>query len=169
MRKISKHLQLFLRKYGICQLTDHAYDISMSIFCNYSVTVLLNKLLRCILRHGTPVYAVVMAMGLLYRLHIMVKRVYYTGLWIHWFCDHDATIPNGTVTIGRTSLVGVGHSGSDSIMPLMLRTVYFRAMAGALALYYKSLGIASTLLRRGKISGRPYMGVMTYKALVFLD
>ena len=80
MRKISKHLQLFLRKRGICQLTDHAYDMSMSIFHNYSVTVLLNKLLRCIIRHGTPVRAIVMAMGLLYRLHIMVKSVLYGAL-----------------------------------------------------------------------------------------
>ena len=141
--------------------------MSMSIFYNYSITVLLNKLLRCIVKHGTPVRAVVMAMGLLYRLHIMVKRVYYTGLWIHWFRDHDATIPNGTVTIGQTSLVSVGHLGSDLIVPLILRTVCFRAMIGALTLYYKSLGTASTLLRRGKISGRPYMRVMTYNALVF--
>jgi hypothetical protein len=35
------------------------------------------------------------------------------GLWIHWFRDLDATIPNGTVTIGRTSLVGVGHFGVE--------------------------------------------------------
>ena len=83
MREVSKHLQLPLRKREIYQLTDHVYDTSMSIFCNYSVTVLLNKLLRCIIRHGTPVRAVVMAMALLYRLHIMVKCVYYTGLWIH--------------------------------------------------------------------------------------
>jgi hypothetical protein len=48
----------------------------------------------------------------------------------------------------------------------MLSTIYY-AMAGALALYYRSLGIASTLLRRGNISGRPCMGVMTYKALDF--
>ena len=93
--------------------------------------------------------------------------MYYTGLWIHWFRDHDATISNGTVTIGHMSLVGVGHSGSDPIMRLMLRTVYFRAMPGALALYYKSFGTASTLLRRGKISDRLYMGVMTYNALFF--
>ena len=63
MRKVSKHLQLFLRNREICQLTDHAYDMSMSIFCNYLVTVLLNKLLRCIVRHGIPVRAVVMAIG----------------------------------------------------------------------------------------------------------
>ena len=80
MHEVSKHLQLFLRKCGICQLTDHAYDMSMSIFRNYSVTVLLNKLLRCIVRHGTLVHAIVIAIGLLYRLHIMVKHVYYTGL-----------------------------------------------------------------------------------------
>ena len=141
--------------------------MSMSIFCNYSITVLLNKLLRCIVRHGTSVYTVVMAMSLLYRLHIMVKYVYYTGLWINWFRDNDATIHNGMVTIGRTSLVDVGHSGSDPIVPLMLRTICFHAMARALALYYKSLGTASTLLRRGKILDRPYMGVMTYNALVF--
>ena len=155
MCEVSKHLQLFLRRRGICQLTNHAYDMSMSIFCNHLVTVLFNKLLRCIVKHGTLVRVIVMAMGLLYRLHTMVKRVYYMRLWIHWFRDHDATIPNGTVTIGQTSLVGVGHSGSDPIVPLMLRTVCFRAMAGALALYYRSLKTLSTLLRRGNISGRP--------------
>ena len=80
MRKVSKHLQLFLHKRGICQLTDHTYDMSMFIFCNYSVIVLLNKLLRCITRHSTPVHTVVMAMGLLYRLHIMVKSVLYEAL-----------------------------------------------------------------------------------------
>jgi hypothetical protein len=60
----------------------------------------------------------------------------------------------------------MGHSRSDSIVPLMLRMVCY-AMAGVLALYYRSLGIASTLLRRGNISGRPCMEVMTYKALDF--
>jgi hypothetical protein len=82
------------------------------------------------------------------------------------FMTFDATIPNGMVTIGQISLVGVGHSRSDLIMPLMLHTVCY-TMAEALALYYGSLGTASTLLRMGNISGRPYMGVMTYKALVF--
>ena len=96
---------------------------------------------------------VVMAMGLLFMVALWSK-VCSTGLWIHWFRDHDATSPNGTVIIGQISLVSVGHSGSDLIVPLMLRTVYFHAMARALALYYRSLGIASTLLRRGKISGR---------------
>jgi hypothetical protein len=48
--------------------------------------------------------------GLTIHVSFMVKCVCYTGLWIHWFRDHDATIPNGSVTIGRTSLVGVGHS-----------------------------------------------------------
>jgi hypothetical protein len=95
----------------------------------------------------------------------MVKCVYYTGLWIHQFRDLDATIPNGSVTIGRTSLVGVGHLESDSIVPLMLRTVCY-TMARALTLYYRSLGIASTLLRRGNISGRPYCCTMTVVYIV---
>jgi hypothetical protein len=85
----------------------------------------------------------------------MVKCVCYTGLWIHWFRDHGATILNGSVTIGQTSLVDVGHSRSNSIVPLMLRTLCC-AMARALSLYYKFLGTASTLLRRGNISGRLY-------------
>jgi hypothetical protein len=45
--------------------------------------------------------------------------------------------------------------------------VYY-AMARALALYYRSFGTASILLRSGNISGRPCMEVMTYKALSFL-
>jgi hypothetical protein len=90
----------------------------------------------------------------------MVTCVRYTGLWIHWFRDLDATIPNGLVTTGQTSLVGVDHLKSDLIVPLMLRTVCY-AMAGALALYYRSIKIASTLLRIANISGRPCMRVMT--------
>jgi hypothetical protein len=93
--------------------------------------------------------------GLTIHVSFMVKCVRYVKAVIHWFCDLDATIPNGSVTTGRTSLVGVGHSGSDPIVPLVLRTVCC-AMAGALALYYRSLGTASTLLRMGNISGRPY-------------
>jgi hypothetical protein len=96
----------------------------------------------------------------------MVKCVCYTGLWIHWFCDPGATIPNGSVTIGRTSLVGVGHSRLHLIMPLMLQTVCC-VVAGALALYYRSLKTVPTLLRRGNISGKPCMGVTTYNALAF--
>jgi hypothetical protein len=96
-----------------------------------------------------------MAMGLLYMLALWSNVCVISGLWIHWFRDLDATIPNGSVTTGWTSLVGVGHSGSDPIVPLMLRTVCY-AMAGVLALYYRSLGTASTLLRKGNISGRPY-------------
>jgi hypothetical protein len=97
---------------------------------------------------------------------ILWSNVCYTGLWIHWFRDHDATIPNGLVTLGRTSLVGVGHPRSDSIVPLMLCTVCC-AMVGALTLYYRSLGTALTLLRKGNILGRPCIGVMTYNALAF--
>jgi hypothetical protein len=85
----------------------------------------------------------------------MVKRVRYVRTVDPLVRDLDATIPNGSVITGRTSLVGVGHSRSDPIMPLMLHTVCY-AMIGALALYYRSLGTASTLLRRGNISGSPY-------------
>jgi hypothetical protein len=95
----------------------------------------------------------------------MVKCVCYIGLWIHWLRDLDTIILNGSVTTGHTSLIGLGHSRLDSIMPLMLRTICY-AMAGALTLYYRSLGIASTLLR-SNISDRPCMEVMTYKALYF--
>jgi hypothetical protein len=56
----------------------------------------------------------------------------------------------------RTNVIsGVGHLRSNSILPLVLRTVCC-TMVGALALYYRSLGIASTLLRMGNIPGRPY-------------
>jgi hypothetical protein len=58
VREVSKHLHPFYVEHEICQLTDHAYDMSMPIFCNYSVIVLLNKLSRCIVRHGMPVRAV---------------------------------------------------------------------------------------------------------------
>jgi hypothetical protein len=89
--------------------------------------------------------------GLTIHVSFMVKHVCYMGLWIYWFLDHDATIFNGSVTIEQTSLVGVGHSRSDSIVSLMLHTVCCE-MAGALTLYYKFLGTAPTLLRRGNIS-----------------
>jgi hypothetical protein len=39
--------------------------------------VLLNELLRCIVRYGMPVCAIGTAIGLLYKLHIMVKCVRY--------------------------------------------------------------------------------------------
>jgi hypothetical protein len=90
------------------------------------------------------------------------------GLWIYWFHDPGATIPNVSVIIGWTSLVGVGYLRSDLIVPLILRTICC-AMVGALTLYYRSLGTIPILLRRGNISGRPCMGViMTYNALAFL-
>jgi hypothetical protein len=54
MCEVSRHLYPF----RICQLTDHEFDMSMPTFYNYSVTTLLIKLLRCIVRHGTPVHAV---------------------------------------------------------------------------------------------------------------
>jgi hypothetical protein len=77
--------------------------------------------------------------GLTIHVSFMVNCVCYTRLWIHWFRDLGATIPNGSVTTGQTSLAGVGHSRSDSIMPVVLREVCC-AMAGALTLYYRSFG-----------------------------
>jgi hypothetical protein len=94
------------------------------------------------------------------RVTFMIKCMCYTRLQIYWFSVHSATIPNDSVTIGRMLLIGVGHSRSDSIVPLMLRTVCC-AMIGVLALYYRSLEIALTLLRIGNISGRPYCWTMT--------
>ena len=41
MREVSKYLQHFYLKRGICQLTDYEYDMNMSIFYKYLVTVLL--------------------------------------------------------------------------------------------------------------------------------
>jgi hypothetical protein len=96
-----------------------------------------------------------MARGLLYMLALWLNVCVIRGFWIHWFRDNGATIPNGLVTIGWMSLVGVGHSRLDSIVPLMLCMVCC-AMAEALSLYCRSLGIAPTLLRWDNISGRPY-------------
>jgi hypothetical protein len=93
-----------------------------------------------------------------YYINYVLWSMCYGGFWIHWFCGPGATIPNGSVIIGRTSLVGVGHSRSDSICCIMV---------GALALYYRSLETGPTLLKMGNISGRPCMGVMTYNALAF--
>ena len=64
--------------------------------------------------------------------------------------------------ISRCGPLGVGSDHAVNVTYVM-----FCAITGTLALYYRSLRTASTLLRRGKISGRPYMGVMTYNALAF--
>jgi hypothetical protein len=87
-------------------------------------------------------------------------------LWIHWFRDHGAIISNGLVTIGHISLFGVCHPRSDLVVPLILCTICC-ALARALVLYYRSLRAVPTLLRRGNISGKPYMRVMTYNVLAF--
>ena len=64
--------------------------------------------------------------------------------------------------ISQCGPLGVGPDHAANVTYGM-----FRAMAWALALYYRSLGTASTLLRRGKISGKPYMRVITYNTLAF--
>jgi hypothetical protein len=58
MHEVIRHLHYFYVKYGICQLTGHEYDMSMPTLCNYLVTMLLIKLLICIVRHGTLVRTV---------------------------------------------------------------------------------------------------------------
>jgi hypothetical protein len=71
-------------------------------------------------------------MSLLYKIaYYGHMYVLYGGLWIHWSRDFGATIPNGSVIIGRMSLVGMGRS--DSIVLLMLHTVcYAMAIIGPL-------------------------------------
>jgi hypothetical protein len=86
--------------------------------------------------------------GLTIHVSFMVKYVRCVRAIDPLVSDLDATIPNSLVTTRWTSLVGVDHSGSDPIVPLMLYTIRY-AMAGALVLYYRSLRTASTLLRRG--------------------
>jgi hypothetical protein len=56
----------------------------------------------------------------------------------------------------RTDVIrGVGHPRSDSVVPLVLRMVCC-TINGTPALYYKSLGIVSILLKICDILGRPY-------------
>jgi hypothetical protein len=56
----------------------------------------------------------------------------------------------------RTNVIsGVGHPRSNLVVLLVLCMVCC-TMAGAPTLYYRFLGTASTLLRGGNISGRPY-------------
>ena len=50
---------------------------------------------------------------------------------------------------------GMSYSRSDSDLPQVFYTECC-AMVGALALYYRSLGTMSTLLRMSNISDRPY-------------
>jgi hypothetical protein len=63
-------------------------------------------------------------------------------------------------------LIDIPVGRGVTIVPLMLCTICC-VMAGALALYYRSLGTAPNLLRMGNILNRPCMGVMTYNALAF--
>jgi hypothetical protein len=62
--------------------------------------------------------------GLTIHVSFMVKCVHYVRALDPRFRDLGATIPNGSVTIGWTSFVGVDHSRLDSIVPLMLHIQY---------------------------------------------
>jgi hypothetical protein len=65
---------------------------------------------------------------------------------------NDATIPNGR---SLQDISGVGHSGVELGRVASVTYGMFCAIAGALTLYYRSLGTASTLLRRGNILDKP--------------
>jgi hypothetical protein len=60
--------------------------------------------------------------------------VLYEGFGFIDFRDYGVAIFNGSVTIGQTSLVGVGYPRSDSVVPVMLRTVCC-AITGILTFY----------------------------------
>ena len=65
----------------------------------------------------------------------------------------------------RTNIISsVDLPRSDSVVLLVLCTVVYNIQV----LYYRSLEIALTLLRKGNISSKPYMRVMTYKTLDFM-
>jgi hypothetical protein len=67
---------------------------------------------------------------------------------------NNAAIPNGwSLSDGRQQCgpLGVELDRATSVTYGMFRTI-----AEALALYYRSLGIASTLLKSGNISSRLY-------------
>jgi hypothetical protein len=61
-----------------------------------------------------------MAIGLLYKLRIMVKCVCYMELWIHWFRDFDATISNDSVVISWCGPLGVGLDHATNVTYGML-------------------------------------------------
>jgi hypothetical protein len=94
-------------------------------------------------------------MGLLYMLALWSNVCVIRDFGSIGYVTLVQPFNNGLVIAGRMSLVGVGHSRLDSIVPLMLCTVYC-AMVGALTLYYRSLRTRSALLRRVNISGRSY-------------
>jgi hypothetical protein len=98
-----------------------------------------------------------MAMGLLYVLALWSMCVWGGGggrFGSNGFVTKMQPFPiDGYYKMNVIS--GMGSQRSDSVVPLMLRTVCC-AMAGSPALYYRSLGTASTLLRMGNILGRLY-------------
>jgi hypothetical protein len=77
-----------------------------------------------------------MAMGLLYMLALWSNVCVIRGFGSISFVTTMQPFSMVIFTIGRTSLVSVGHPKSGSVMSLMLRTVCY-AMARALALYYR--------------------------------
>ena len=69
----------------------------------------------------------------------------------------------------RTYIISsVSHPRSNEVVPLVLRTVCCE-MAGARALYYRSLGTTSTMLRRNNISSRLYYYFISYAYITHIS
>jgi hypothetical protein len=56
--EVSEHLQPFYLKHGICQLTDHEYDMRYAYFCKILGNCIIKCMLRCIVLYDTSVRAV---------------------------------------------------------------------------------------------------------------
>jgi hypothetical protein len=91
--------------------------------------------------------------GLTIRVNLMVKYVCVDFGSIGFMTKTQPFPMNGHYRMYVIS--DVSHLRLDSVVLLVLRIVCC-AMARTLALYYKSLRITSTLLRRDNISDRPY-------------
>ena len=90
----------------------------------------------------------IIAIGLLYKLTLGSVCGGALGPIVSWSMMQPFSMDGHY----RTNVInGVGHLWSDSDVLLVLRTVWC-VIAGTLALYYKSLRTASTLLRMGNIS-----------------
>jgi hypothetical protein len=94
----------------------------------------------------------IIAMGLLYRLTLGSNVC--VGFGSNGFVTKMQPFPIDSHYMTDITN-GVGHPRSNSVMPLVLHTVCC-TVTGAPALYYRSLGTASILLRMSNISSRPY-------------
>ena len=92
--------------------------------------------------------------GLTIRVSFMVNVCVWKGFGSNGFVTKMQSFPMDGYY--RTYVIsGVGHLRSNSVVSLVLHTICC-TMTRASALYYRSLGIASTLQRIDNISSRPY-------------